>query len=386
MKGGAATSDTPPLQPSIVKGASGDSVTHRKRAEGRPYGLETGAPLALKKETDMSSLNPQRSGASTERHATTPPSTAAAPVLRLSERQKRIVDTSLAIETESAAEASSIGFAARVWTQLALPYRDPGEVSRWERRNGNTTLVVRPATLIARDGTTYDGYPFGVIPRYLLTWMATEAVRTQNPRLDIGDSFNSFMARVGLSGGGTDARRLKDQIARLVGATMQVQDVRRENDGHTVTGQNFNVAESFELWIPDHDSTPEAQGALWTNTVTLSPQFYRSIIEAPIPVDLRALRALAGSPMRLDIYTWLTYRMSYLTTTTLIPWESLAIQFGGQYARTRAFKSRFLDALNAVSVIYPAARFKPEERGLRLYPSAPHVARKKAAGLTGGKR
>jgi hypothetical protein len=307
-------------------------------------------------------------------------------VLRLPERQKRIVDTSLAIERESAADAGAIGFAARVWTQLALPYRDPGPVSRWERRNGDSTLIVRPAALIARDGSTYDGFPYGVIPRYVLTWMATEAVRTQNPRLDMGTSFNEFMTRIGMYKNGTDARRLKDQLARLVGATMQVQDVRREHDGHAVTGQNFNVAESFELWIPDHDATPEEQGALWTNTVTLSPQFYRSIVERPVPVDLRAMRALAGSPMRLDIYVWLTYRMSYLTKMTLIPWEVLAIQFGGQYTRTRAFKAKFLEALNAVSVIYPAANFDADDKGLRLYRSAPHVARKTAAGLTGGDR
>jgi hypothetical protein len=30
------------------------------------------------------------------------------------------------------------------------------------------------------------------------------------------------------------------------------------------------------------------------------------------PIDLQALKALRGSPLALDIYSWLTDRMSYL--------------------------------------------------------------------------
>lgn len=294
----------------------------------------------------------------------------------MTDKQRQIVDEAVAIELHDAASVGAVGFAARVWTQLALPYRDPGEVTRWERRNGNLTLVVRPATLVNRDGTTRDGFPFGVIPRYLLTWMATEAVRTQSPYLDMGSGLNEFAVKLGISKGGAGGRRLQDQIHRLVGATMQVQDIRRDDDGQRVSGQNFSIAESFDLWLPARDDAGEAQGALWNSTVTLSPQFFRSIIQAPVPVDLRALKALAGSPMQIDIYTWLTHRMSYLSSPTLIPWESLAAQFGGQFSRIRKFREVFEANLRAVGVLYPAARFEVTPAGLKLFPSIPHVGRK----------
>ena len=61
--------------------------------------------------------------------------------------------------------------------------------------------------------------------------------------------------------------------------------------------------------------TPKsAQGraVLWQSCVTLGEQFYLEVIDRPVPIDMRALRALKKSPMALDLYSWLTYRMSYL--------------------------------------------------------------------------
>ena len=59
-----------------------------------------------------------------------------------------------------------------------------------------------------------------------------------------------------------------------------------------------------------------------------------------------ALKLLKRSPLALDIYFWLTYRMSYLQKDTLIPWEFLQMQFGAYYATDgrgpRDFKKKFL--------------------------------------------
>ena len=112
---------------------------------------------------------------------------------------------------------------------------------------------------------------------------------------------------------------------------------------------------------------------LWQSSVTLSERFYNSIVASPVPVDLRALRALRGSPLRLDIYTWLTYRMSYLRRQTIVPWEALAAQFGGDYAHVRQFKANFLKQLAAVRLVYPLADLQPTPAGLVLRASPPHV-------------
>lgn len=98
-----------------------------------------------------------------------------------------------------------------------------------------------------------------------------------------------------------------------------------------------------------------------------------------IPVDLRPLRLLKRSPLAIDIYLWLTYRMSYLQRPCLIPWEALRNQFGADYVRPRDFRQRFLGSLRRVLRVYPRARVFHAARELWLFPSRPHVARSRAS-------
>ncbi len=77
--------------------------------------------------------------------------------------------------------------------------------------------------------------------------------------------------------------------------------------------------------------------------------------------------------MALDIYCWLTYRMSYLRRPTNIPWAALQMQFGAEYSRVRDFKKYFLLQLKKVEQVYRNARVESTERGLLLKPSPPHV-------------
>ena len=95
---------------------------------------------------------------------------------------------------------------------------------------------------------------------------------------------------------------------------------------------------------------------------------------------MRAIRVLRQSPLALDIYVWLTYRMSYLSKRTIIPWVALAGQFGSGYSMNeqglRDFRRAFLRELKHVLVIYPKAKVSDGKTGLVLYPSPTHVALK----------
>ncbi len=114
------------------------------------------------------------------------------------------------------------------------------------------------------------------------------------------------------------------------------------------------------------------------NILVCGKKFFEEAISSPVPVDMRALKALKRSPMALDIYCWLTYRMSYLRKPTEIPWAALQMQFGADYASDeqglRNFKKKFLHHLRAVHVLYPEANVEEGENGLLLKPSKPHVA------------
>ena len=109
----------------------------------------------------------------------------------------------------------------------------------------------------------------------------------------------------------------------------------------------------------------------------LSQNFFQECIDRPIPIDLRAYKSLRGSPLAMDVYTWLTYRMSYTERRTRpIPWASLMLQFGSNLQNAQAvrdFKKAFLKALKAVAIVYPQAQVDVKDNGLVLIPSPTHI-------------
>src|SRR5690606_12757454 len=92
--------------------------------------------------------------------------------------------------------------------------------------------------------------------------------------------------------------------------------VRGDDDEPVFLFQSAEVATDAELWW---DPKRPDQAVLFGSTVVLGERFFRAIIERPVPLDFRALRALKKSPLGLDLYTWLTYRMSYLHSGQAIP-------------------------------------------------------------------
>ena len=103
-----------------------------------------------------------------------------------------------------------------------------------------------------------------------------------------------------------------------------------------------------------------------------------------VPVDLRAIRLLRSSPLAIDLYVWLTYRMSYLRRPTLVPWQGLENQFGADYTRPRDFRRRVLSHLESVLRVYPTVRVGATQSGLRLYRSSPHVQARSTRRLGAG--
>jgi Plasmid encoded RepA protein len=270
-------------------------------------------------------------------------------------------------------DEQDIGYLARLFTQTSLPYKDPGDMPAWGRRNGALSLTVQPGMVTNADGSTRSlGYPFGTVPRLLLTWLSTEAVRTKSQELVLGSSLADVMRALGLqpSGGRNGTiTRLRKQAERLFMATLTM----HWDDDDSSTGLRLGVASGYRLWKGER----EGQLSFMPSFVRLSSEFYKEVTEHPVPLDLGALRALGGSPLRLDVYCWLTYRMSYLRRRTEVPWASLRQQFGSNNADTvngRAqFRKDFLAALREVLVIYREANVEIGKTGVVLLPSRTHV-------------
>lgn len=295
---------------------------------------------------------------------------------------ERLFEEAQAIEAEDAYQAGTVRYMARTLAQATLPYREPDpELPAWGRRAGKVSLVIQPGYYFkAIDGKNVRqciGYPYGALPRLVLAWLATEARRTDKPELVLGETLKSFMQELGydtMRGGKRgNITLLREQMKRLFASTMSV-----------VYGDNaeerkpFNVANGYSLWW---DTQRPEQAGLWQSTVTLSHEFFEEIVKSPVPVDMRALKALRQSPMAIDLYCWLTYRMFSLGKTTMVPWESLMLQFGSDAASERKFKEAMKRALLQVKEVYPGVDVRPERSGLELRPSPTSVASRIGTGF-----
>ena len=231
------------------------------------------------------------------------------------------------------------GFCSRIFTQLSLPYRDPGASGAitWVRQNGPMRLQLNPLLEVNGDGQPVPAFPYGKYPRLILPWLSTQVVLREadlesdgSLTVELGESMRDFLKLLNLPYGGKSGRLMREQARRLFGADILFS----EDRGRSLLGDRrqrlyrMPVSQSYELWW-DYDET-EGQQALWGNNVRLSSAFVQSVLTAKIPTDMRALKLLSekGGPLAMDIYMWLSYRLFVARRPTLVPWEALQAQFG----------------------------------------------------------
>ena len=264
-----------------------------------------------------------------------------------------------------------------VLCQTSLPYRRTDE-RVLERRNGRTMLRVEAGTAYSEleDAWVELPLPFGPKARLVLIHLNTAAIVTQSNVIDVGDSMTAFFGQVlaprrGESRelNGREVRAMKEQVAALSAAEMRFAvggDVRKQGRAAVIS--------EFDLWFPKAPN----QRILWPSTVTLSLDYYQSLINHAVPLDPRAVGALSHSAMGLDIYAWLAQRLCRIhpKTESFVPWVSLHQQFGTNYGSIRKFRQVFLRTLKDVRTAYPQAQMRFSPKGMYLKLSAPPISRK----------
>lgn len=299
----------------------------------------------------------------------------------------------LSIEAADAWRVGEVGYICRALVQATLPYKEPkGSPPAWGRTNGKISLVIQPGYYMKQEVVQTGnsrrtiqtpvslGYPYGSIPRLLLAWMGKEVKIHKNRELILGRSLVSFMAELGMDNptGGRNGSitRLREQMRRLFAAKIAILDNPDPSNSHEKE-QSFLLAEDKDFWWDNKDA-PNQQN-LFESKILLSERFFNELVSSPVPVDMRALRALKGSPSALDLYCFLTYRMFTLQREIVIPWDSLMLQFGSEANSERKFRWQFKQALTAVKVVYPAARVDVDKAGLIMKPSRTSVMRANSA-------
>ena len=266
----------------------------------------------------------------------------------------------------SASEADAdLGFMARTMALCSLPRTNPGNRKEYVRRNG-------PYTLVMTSG--FDNkLPYGNLPRLLLAWVSTEAVRTQSRELVLGRSLSEFMGKLGMDSIGGARTRLRNQIRRLFNAHVQLV----YKDQHGEANVSSSVADRSEFWW--NERKPD-EPSLWESKIRLGEDFFNEIIRHPVPLDLNTLMALTRCALGLDLYLWLTYRTFALRAPLRLTWRQVYRQFGAHPDKASDkrtvlnFRRKVLRELKKIKLAWPELNYSTAPGVLILHPSIPAIA------------
>jgi hypothetical protein len=284
--------------------------------------------------------------------------------LAMTDADHKLVDVGSKIST-TPPSGEDMAFTHAVLCQVGLP-RAKVDGREFMRQSGAAWVNVQAGYLDEGNGPVLQPVPYGVMPRLGLAWVSTFAVRNREREIPIGDSAAQFLRLMGMESDGRRYTTLRKQMHALAAARLQL-----GFKGRTYNGQ---PVQQFDAWVSNKDTH---QRALWPGVMVLSEDYYGSLIESAVPLDNRALHALKGSALALDVYAWLAHRLHRIDGRgVILHWKALREQFAQEYQGKdpdKDFKKEFLPALKKVLAVYPQAKVKPVTGGVLLIASPPPI-------------
>lgn len=277
----------------------------------------------------------------------------------LSKRQGQVIDLAGKLAEKRREEADELGFMSRLLIMVNLPYREPDPSLRnWHRMNGNISIDIVSAY---KDGQPV-GLPYGAYPRLILAYLVTQAVKTQSPILYLGKSFSQFVAFLGMKRGGKQYKQLQMQLKRTLSASFAWTYETDKRWSRT----NIQVSHQSHLWWDEKDPQDSSS---WESYIKLNTDFFNEIIRHAVPLDLRVLSLLKNSPLGLDLYMFISWRVFNIHKPVFISWASLQQQLGGQYENTYDFSKKCRFHIIRIQALCPELNINFLKGRLCLNPS-----------------
>lgn len=266
---------------------------------------------------------------------------------------------------------NDMAFMHAIMCQVGLP-RSKVAGLEFERRCGAAALSIAAGKLWDGKQFVQQPIPYGTLPRLMLAWMNTFAVRHKTQEIPVGNSASEFLRMLGkdTSGGKKGTFTMFRQQVQALSACRMTLGFNLAGKAYTYDGKPIG---QFEAWL---NGTPE-QSSLWPGVVTFSDDYFKTLIAHAVPLDLRALMVLKGSALAMDVYATLADRLHRITERPLkLYWANLREQFGQEYQGKdpdKDFKKKFLPALKDALAVYPKAKVEKFHGGLLLCPSPPPI-------------
>lgn len=336
----------------LVREATTVSPTNTRPPKGeQPTSPEKGIKIAKKKMTPAAIKKPRQNKS-------------------LTKRDRELIDTGLRIEKTPPGN-DDLTFMHSIMCQIGLPHSKV-DGFEFERMCGGAGLYIRAGKLWDGKKFIQQPIPYGPMPRLVMAYLNTQALRYKNPEIEVGRSASEFLKRLGKdSTGGKNGSytTFRKQIMALSACSMTL-GFTTASSAITYDGKPI---QQFEAWLSDTGD----QGALWPGVITFSQEYYQTLAGHAVPLDLRALNALTSSALAMDIYAMLSDRLHRISGRPLVLyWRNLREQFGQEYTGPEAdknFKKKFLPALKKALAVYPQAKVKQVTGGILMMPSPPPI-------------
>lgn len=252
-------------------------------------------------------------------------------------------------------------FQHSILCQTFLPYRNLGkDVTSWERKQGNAILLLESSKVLDQNTGHFEspGLPFGPRARIIMAYADTQAVKTQNPVINLEGSLNAFLKKLGWGTDGRTRAGVEDQIKRILGTHIKIGYITEEANGSRVKGANIQLVSDYDLWY----SNTEDQSVLFPSYIKYSDRYFQHLMEHAVPLDERALASLSHNAMALDIYAWLAQRLHRIPPgkPQFVSWKGLKEQFGYGYSTMKKFKEVFRKTLAMAHTQYIGAKINEE--------------------------
>ena len=283
---------------------------------------------------------------------------------------RQIADTASAAIVREFEGAIERGYSYSAWCLAGLPHRDLPPGKNWLIETDFARLLVRPGVRLLDDNTEETlRVPMGSFARLLLIDWQTEALERGSREIIMGKSASALIIRLGLKRGGPSNLKVADQLERL--ATCAV-DFSFGNDRRGVI-VNQRLVEAFG-YVGELDPRARKNMRL-VERVLLSQAFFDELRRHPVLVDRAAIRDLTTSPLAIDVYLWLAFRLHSLPKEVFVPWDKLWRQFGSRVGLLKNFRPQFEPPLHLALSAYKQAKVRVQDRGLLLEPSPAPIPR-----------
>ena len=150
------------------------------------------------------------------------------------------------------------------------------------------------------------GLPYVGIPRIIILYVNSMAVKYRSQEIEIGNSIKEFIENLGYAPNYQEGA-INDQVMQMLEKLFHTTFVLTKID-KTITGDGEIIIEQKDVRFHLFDTKvtiEQIRNNLKTNSiakVTLSDGYFKEILSHPVPLSFEAIKSMKKSPLALDLY------------------------------------------------------------------------------------